>query len=252
MRETLTHIIGNVRQGKTLLATILALKSKKPIYANYKIYSDKWRPLQLQDLFDIPDNSIIVLDEAYTWIESRSSMRDVNKYVSYLLTQAGKRDLDIITTAQIYKSIDVRFRLLANLIIFTEKLPREDGLFNFRYTFISNNTNKTKQLILTYEKAKKYFDKYNTKEKIYPYEFDKIKFKMLKENPKEYAKLVYSLADKIKYVAYGNGKVTLPKVKYALLKLQLKDENGSYINLPNEVIQYVYFTLRELQNSLGK
>lgn len=173
----LTSIIGRYGSGKTLISVYLASKTNLPIYANFQIKIDNYHELNIRDIFNLPNPSIIILDEAYTWLESRASSRNVNRYVSYILFQSRKRGLDIYTTSQLFRSVDVRFRIMSDFIILCSNNKR---LQCFEYFFYRVGSGFTK-LSLSYEKAKKYYVLYDTMEVVKPYQFDKLQEKIVKE-----------------------------------------------------------------------
>lgn len=126
----LTNVVSDVRQGKTLWTTIVAINeynhafrnryTPRPLFANYKINLPNWHPLKPETLFAINKKryprSLVLLDEAYAWIESRGSgSSNLNKFMSYILFQSGKRGIDFMLTDQIEGTIDTRYRQLLNI-----------------------------------------------------------------------------------------------------------------------------------------
>ena len=109
--------------GKTQLITFFALSVPTyEIYANYWLNLPNYTELELE-MFDIlgrADNSIpqlILMDEGYVWIESRTSMKTTNRYLTHNLFQKRKRNQIICVTAQLRGSLDNRFRELAQIVI---------------------------------------------------------------------------------------------------------------------------------------
>jgi hypothetical protein len=66
-------------------------------------------------------NALVLIDEAYLWLDSRSSSSKVNKRVSYLVLQSRKRGFDILYAAQVKSSVDLRLRDLSELWVFCER-----------------------------------------------------------------------------------------------------------------------------------
>lgn len=189
----LNNFIGDVGSGKTIYLTKLLLdaieKSNRQVRANYHLFPDlkcKNKAMKLiEDHKPVPDNllmnnfiilepemlislnaSEVGIDEAYSWLESRTSGKDMNKFLSYILFQARKKDLEMYTTDQILETIDVRFRLLANREIICENTGK-----GFKYTIrrLSRWHNyKPRRLFMPNALAEKYFDRYNTYELISP------------------------------------------------------------------------------------
>src|SRR4030043_860537 len=108
---TLINLVGKVGSGKTLFMTADSVNSGRPIYANYEIRHKKYRALTPELLMD-PDlhGAVICLDEAYAWLESRTSGKDINRYMSYILFQGRKKDIDFYMSEQLLSSVDLRYR----------------------------------------------------------------------------------------------------------------------------------------------
>lgn len=174
----LIHITGGLGSGKTLLATILAIDDDidRNIYSNYKINSDRYIELTPEMLSTLYENSLILLDEAYTWLESRLSGRNINLYLTYILLQSRKRELDFIITDQIIGSIDVRFRIMTDYIIHCQNIIDKElieknnpkGLVGFLYSVFKCEEGfyryKIGKYFFPYEDAKEYFKYFKTKE----------------------------------------------------------------------------------------
>lgn len=148
---SLIDINGDVGSGKTTFATTLALMSDQPhIYANYNIKTDNYVPIEPQDLWTIRDG-VVVLDEIYEWLDSRTSGSHINRYVSQLIFKSRKRNLDIIVISQMSSVEDKRIRDMAQFTVLAE-----DAGEYFRYTIMHNSiTNPTIKKI---RMSKKIFD----------------------------------------------------------------------------------------------
>lgn len=205
-------LTGKMRHGKTLIMTVFAKISEyfdeRKIHSNYEIKLPNYIPLDLKKLFNNQINdAIIYLDEAYTYLESRVSTSDMNKAMSYILFQSGKRNLDMILSAQDFSTIDVRFRKQTDYQIKCKRV-RNSEFNGFEYKIFINSMNpKTlerefryiKSLKLSFNEAKKYFPLYNTFEVITPYQQQKISLEILKNtNPKDYDKEIIKVASMIK------------------------------------------------------
>lgn len=161
---SLTIIVGDVGSGKTLFQTWLCVTDKRPVYANYRIGIDRWAALQPSMIFDLQD-CLVVMDEMYLWLEARVSSAKLNEYLSYMLFQSRKNATDYIGTAQIFGTVDVRFREMADYIV----MARNDARARcFRYEVLKNSSIRpmVKRLSLSYDDASKVFPLYDTKEKI--------------------------------------------------------------------------------------
>lgn len=158
----LTIVTGNVGTGKTLLATIFAAHSTTIVYANYNIKSKNYREFELDKfLANEYNNCMIILDEAYVYLESRIAMRHLNRVMSYLLFQSRKVGIDIILTAQLVSSLDVRYRDLCEYYI-----RCEENNFGFNYKITSIKRKITKGFSLPISKCGEYFKIFDTLQRI--------------------------------------------------------------------------------------
>lgn len=157
----LINIFGGLGSGKTLLAVIMLQKAYergKNIYAN--IWVENAQPISLKEFmtFAFPPNTVILLDEVYILAESRLSMSDTNLILSHIIFQSRKKGLDIITTAQLRRAVDVRLRSLSDIDILAIRKGKD-----FQYViFYNDDIIPPKHFILPYKKAQQYFSKYNT------------------------------------------------------------------------------------------
>lgn len=174
-------IIGDIRSGKTLLLVLFTfLYSKnREVRTNLKrLEHPNFKHLSLRDFLHLDElnHADVYIDELYAWIESRFSGDDVNLALSYFGLQAGKRDVNIIWTAQIMGSVDLRFRFLAR-VIFSCVHNRE--LHRFEYTryvktvigeppFQEITYKRADMMYISEENATKLYDKYDTFEVIEP------------------------------------------------------------------------------------
>jgi len=112
---------GDGGSGKTYFTTFLAISHQSifdRVLANYTIRGIKnFKNLELEDLRNINQPTLVIIDEAYSWAEARNSMDLINLYLSYHLFQKRKRGIIFLLTAQLAESIDVRFRKMCNVLI---------------------------------------------------------------------------------------------------------------------------------------
>jgi len=188
---TLINYNGSVGSGKTLHATASVIQDvidsdikDKPIYSNYKINHPNYHELLPETLLNAEmSGSNIVIDEAYIWLESRLSGKPINLYMSYILFQSRKRNMDIYLTDQILGSIDVRFRLLTDYEIKCKAIPNSKHPKGFVY-YVIDRTGFRPRMYKNYlpiEAAAKYFDYYDTFELINPID-DELIAKISKSN----------------------------------------------------------------------
>jgi ABC-type multidrug transport system ATPase subunit len=168
-------IFGEMGSGKTLLLTILgkyAYDMGYKIYSNYKV-NFEYTPVDIFQLLDMNlENCVLLLDEAYNYLDARLSQTQINTLLSHLVFQTRKRNVHLLFTAQLLRSVDVRLRNLLNLIIVAQKVNK-----GFKYTIFKET--KVFSLYLKEKDAKKFYTLYNTYEVIE----DEI-FKMKKEKLK--------------------------------------------------------------------
>ena len=124
---TSTIIIGNLGSGKTYIMTLLTYSDGRELWSNYKINSKRYKRLDIIDLFDLPDNIILLMDEGYAWLESRASGSELNIYLSSILYHSRKTFTDIYITTPDFSTIDKRFRKLVNYIVFCKHRDNFDS-----------------------------------------------------------------------------------------------------------------------------
>lgn len=203
-------ILGNYGSGKTLFLTYLASKTKRKIFSNFGLKFKNFNSLDVLDLLNLPNNIDVFLDEAYTWLESRLSGKAINRYLSYILLQSRKRTLDIYCTAQLFSTIDVRFRHKSDIIIECHKF--KDG---FHYKILNRNTFKRKYFIFPFDKAKKYYEYYDTYEIVEPFEKARLEFSLLQSDTNKLFKKAKQIA---KFIKPKLTKITHDSVKLALME----------------------------------
>jgi len=163
---TLVSIVGDVGSGKTLFSTYIATGDSRPIYSNYKLKLKKYHDLKPETLNKLKEQSLVIIDEAYTWLESRLSGRNINLYLSYILFQSRKRGLDIILTDQLEGTIDLRFRQLTNYEIQCQNV--DDGFAYDIYKVSSYHQYKPMRFVMPFSIAETLFPLYDSWELINP------------------------------------------------------------------------------------
>lgn len=163
---TLILILGPVGSGKTLFATILSrwfFAHGREVVSNYTLAGARAIDIHAF-LKDEYSNCGIILDEAYVYLESRTSGRALNRVLSYLLFQSRKTGLDLILTAQLSSTLDVRWRRMADIVI---ECNCWAGCFQYEITLLARgNTTGSRSLVLPLEKARYFFGLYDTMEKV--------------------------------------------------------------------------------------
>ena len=229
----LISILGNWGSGKTLFLVYLAKKFKREIHSNFELKLKNYKSLTVIDLLNLPNNVEVFLDEAYTWLESRVSSKALNRYLSYILLQSRKRTINIYITAQLFSTVDTRFRQQSSIIIFCKRI--EDG---FQYKILNRDNNCINCLVLPFDKAKQYYKYYDTYEIVEPYEKGKLEFQLLQSNPK----LLFDTSKKIALKIlkeFKDIKPTHQNVKIALMS------NGFDKNYEPYVYAYLHSNIKK-------
>ena len=226
----LVIILGNLGSGKTYIMTLLTYSDKRDIWSNYKINSKRYKPLEVVDLLDLPDNIILLMDEAYAWIESRVSSSTLNEYLSSILFHTRKTNTDIYLTTPMFSTIDKRFRNQANFIIFCEHRENFE-IDDFHFTFYNVHNKSYGSSTISYNNAKKYFKLYDTYEKVESHRKKGLEFNILKKYPKRLKEYILDLSEIVS--SKLNGKITHDIVKDCLLMegIDLAYEPLIYIRL---------------------
>jgi len=158
-------VLGNVGTGKTLFLTMIGKHSQLKIVSNYTL-NYKYDDFDVDKFIKAEyDNCSIFLDEAYTYLESRVSLSELNRLMSYILFQSRKKSLNIYLTAQLLSTIDKRFRQMANIIITCNNNER---MQRYEYTIFYRDIQKTIKINLDYQKAEQYYNLYDTNQVIQP------------------------------------------------------------------------------------
>lgn len=226
----LISIEGDVGSGKTLFATLLALRDRRTVYANYKINIPNFKTLKPETLWNLNEPSLVILDEAYAWLESRTSGKDVNRYMSYVLFQSRKRGLDFILTEQLVGTIDLRYRGMINWVVEAEAIA--GGFEYLIYRITRKGFAGPVKLILTNSRAEKLFPYYDTFEKIDP--LDKDMLFRISQDKNEILKQVDAVRD-ILIHQYGSPKnISLGNVRDYCLRN----------DFPRPYVQSVYDSIK--------
>lgn len=204
-------LVGEMRSGKTLLMSILLhddFVRKKPILSNYHL-NFEFENLEVNNLdlairdknTDFFNNKSIGIDEIQVFMDSRGSGQKRNRMLSYFLTQSGKLDTTIYWTSQFLRQVDVRLRLNTQILY---KVYRYVIINGQKYSLRQDDKRKDfyidankyilrdtpKGMRFWYEKTiiiknpSKYFELYDTKQRVYYEESIEDKQKTDKENKK--------------------------------------------------------------------
>ena len=117
---TLATIAGDVGSGKSGFLAFMGAVAycfKRSVYSNLHLHYP-YRRFRLGDLVD-PDsgeivtdiqNSVVLIDEAYVFAESRRSTSKRNRLFSYLILQSRKRGLEFFLASHSPHQLDRRIR----------------------------------------------------------------------------------------------------------------------------------------------
>lgn len=138
--DTTTFIIyWKMRNWKTLLGILQALKFYPRIYSNFQIYDkgksivnfiDDFRKIEKIRFSYTP--WVLVIDEAWLNANSKDTRGQENRLLQEVLFLIGKKNLSLIWIAQRYESIDVNARVLADYVFQCKKINRWDKTPLFR------------------------------------------------------------------------------------------------------------------------
>ncbi len=140
------------------------------------------------------------------------------------MLQSRKRTINIYITAQLFSSVDLRFREQSNILIFCKKIKNE----GFRYRIFNTDNSCLLSLMLPLDKAEKYYNLYDTYEIIEPFEKKKLEFQIIQSDTElllnTSKKIAYKIHDKIE-----NNKYTHNNVKIALLENGFEKQFEPYV-----------------------
>lgn len=155
-------VTGHLGTGKTLFLTYLADWADQhdiPVWANYTLNLDRQDAEQV-DVYDLENMSegLLLIDEAYAWMDSRVSTSKRNRYLSKLIFKSRKRKLDVFVTAQLQSSVDMRMRHLRDIRVHASGPTENDTAFRY----IMRGFGKEMEFMLPMWRAEMLFDKYDT------------------------------------------------------------------------------------------
>ena len=139
------------------------------IYANYTVRDPRYVDLLPEMLMD-PNlrDAVILLDEVYAWLESRTSGKDINRYMSYILFQSRKKDIDFYMTEQLLSTVDLRYRDMIDYEVRCKAIPNYREPTGFVYKIIDVQENKCYPLYMSIKDAERYFELYDTYQIVHP------------------------------------------------------------------------------------
>lgn len=237
----LTSIYGEMGTGKTLFMTVMAAHSSSinpsvPIFANYKLKLHNYKKLEPDLLLEMAhDKALVLIDEAYTWLESFTSGSRLTRYLNYILFQSRKRGLDMYITAQLPRTVTLRFRELTSRNVYCMKTPK-----GFKYIIEKQQLDgfSYNMFLLPFTRAEKYYRLYDTNEIVMTREMKDLSIEFVLQNPDRLKQLIDEVVSKLASLEH----VTKSSVEAALI------ENG----YPAKLSKFVYPRLKEAKKSDAK
>lgn len=194
-------LIGKKGSGKTLFMCFKACCQKiRKIYANLEYKLSNYYQLRIDDIFNLPKDIDIHLDELYSWLESRTSSKGINRHLSYIMYELRKMKSDIYCSLQDLSTVDKRYRREADFKIYCfndENKERfvysyykrvfYDVIDDYIYIYVGKK-------YISYVNAIKYFKIYDTNQVIKPLSQSRLEYQIKKEDSKSYIKEVEKIA----------------------------------------------------------
>jgi len=178
-------ISGPKGSGKTLLATMLAYYlgvDYKKVIANYRINIKNFEKLDRTSKIERAKNSLIIIDESYQLISSRTAMSKRNILINNILSKARKHKNLYIIITQIYSAVDKNLRRIANYVVIPNVVFRDAVLLDKPETVVVNvfesiETLEVIDFLYDFEIDVKDYHLYlyDTHEDVFEIEFDSIK-----------------------------------------------------------------------------
>ena len=127
---TITGVFGLQGAGKTMLMTIFGrddYRKGRDLYANYHLKGVPYTPVgSLEDIQRIKNGTFLV-DEFWLWVFARCSQTKVNQEIMKIIMLNRKRDVNIIYTAQLSRTVDVLLKDVTNYWCYPSIRPVEIG-----------------------------------------------------------------------------------------------------------------------------
>lgn len=162
--------------GKTVMATALALLSHKnynTVYSNFNLFNipnfvKLPRKLNKAIILNLEENSLLLLTEAYLYIDCRESSKKNNREITHALFQARKIGMDIILDIPSFHYADLRFKEWTKLVINARGRKNKNSTI-FCYDFCRYQPHYDRLIYLksnVKRNMKPFFKHYDTKEVI--------------------------------------------------------------------------------------
>jgi Zonular occludens toxin (Zot) len=102
------------------------------VMSNYglKFPHDKLDAKRLVHMGTDLQNCVMALDEIHVLIDSRSSMSERNKMLSYFILQTRKRNVVLFYTTQDRSQVDVRLRRNTDYFVYCKRVGKNEFLYS--------------------------------------------------------------------------------------------------------------------------
>ncbi|MFX0132511.1 MAG: hypothetical protein ACFFDN_02575 [Candidatus Hodarchaeota archaeon] len=130
-------IEGGLGSGKTIMMVRYLvkdfLKHEKKIFSNFKLKKIKYKPLDVMEILEMDEGGFnlsdisCAIDEFTVFADCRTSMRKMNRFISYFILQTRKRNVTLYYTTQDFNMVDLRIINHTDIRIVAEKILKPDG-----------------------------------------------------------------------------------------------------------------------------
>ena len=182
----LTIVVGERGSGKNTFIVMMLEMSNRPIYSNFEIDYPTYNKLDLITMLDLPNGIEFVGDEFYTIIDARNSMSHINVFAGYISFQLRKTLTNIYISMIQLASIDIRYRMEWDYLVQCQRIPNDNldwHFWDFGYVIYNNRLGVAIAVVVSYEDAKPYFEKFDTNEIIKPVNLSRLEHAILVKNP---------------------------------------------------------------------
>jgi len=150
----------------------------KKVYANFKLKKIKYKPLDVLEILEMEkgrfnlDGVSCAIDELTVFADCRTSMKKMNRFLSYFILQTRKRDVTLYYTTQDFNMVDLRVINHTDIRVLAEKILRPDGETYYddyrKYTIYDLRDIRHLNWKSFTLKISNYYDYYDTYEVILP------------------------------------------------------------------------------------
>lgn len=186
---TIVGLEGGLGSGKTIMEVRYLVKDYLkgiPIHANFKLKKIDYEPLDVMKILEMDKEKIninslsLAIDEITVFMDCRTSMKKMNRFISYFILQTRKRNVTMYYTTQDFNYTDLRLANHTDIRIFCEKIkatedtPRSEvdikGFYKHWRKYIIYDLRDLRNITVRKFKMNisKYYDYYDTNEVILP------------------------------------------------------------------------------------